>query len=106
VASGVWWEEAQRGNFDLSIYGYGATIPHVADYWNAGFKTGGGYNFYGYANPAFDAIVAATARESDPVKLQALIDQGIAILDRDQPTTVRSNPLGPLARLDNVTGPA
>src|SRR5712691_6625965 len=103
-ASGVWWEEAQRGNFDLSIYGYGATIPHVADYWNAGFKTGGGYNFNGYANPAFDALVAATARETDPGKLKALLDQGIAILDRDQPTIVWSNPVVPMAWWDNVKG--
>jgi peptide/nickel transport system substrate-binding protein len=104
AASGVWWEEAQRGNFDISIYGYGATIPHVADYWNAGFKTGGGYNFYGYANPAFDALVAATARESDPVKLTALIDQGIAILDRDMPAIVWANPVNPIAWWDNVKG--
>jgi peptide/nickel transport system substrate-binding protein len=104
VASGVWWEEAQRGNFDISIYGYGATIPHVADYWNAGLKTGGGYNFYGYANPAFDAIVAATARESDPAKLKALIDQGTAILDQDMPAVVWANPVVPIAWWDTVKG--
>jgi peptide/nickel transport system substrate-binding protein len=104
VASGVWWEEAQRGNFDISIYGYGTTIPHVADYWNAGFKTGGGYNFYGYSNPAFDAIVAAAARESDPAQLKALIDRGIEILDRDIPAIVWSNPVAPIAWWDNVKG--
>jgi ABC-type transport system substrate-binding protein len=104
VASGVWWEEAQRGNFDISIYGYGATIPHVADYWNAGFKTGGGYNFYGYSNPAFDAIVAETARESDPAKLKALMDRGIEILDRDIPAIAWSNPVVPIAWWDNVKG--
>ena len=104
VASGVWWEEAKRGNFDISIYGYGATIPHVADYWNAGFKTGGGYNFYGYTNPAFDAIVAATARESDPAKLKALINQGIAILEQDMPAVVWANPVVPMAWWDNVKG--
>jgi hypothetical protein len=44
VASGVWYEEVQRGNYDLSITGFGVTIPHVADYWANTFKTGGGYN--------------------------------------------------------------
>ncbi len=73
VASGVWYEEAKRGNYDLSITGFGVTIPHVADYWANTFKTDGGYNWYGYANPEFDAIVEATARESDPAKLQELI---------------------------------
>jgi ABC-type transport system substrate-binding protein len=104
AASGVWWEEAQRSNFDLSIYGYGTTIPHVADYWNAGFKTGGGYNFYGYSNPAFDAIVAATARESEPTKLKALMAQGIEILDRDIPAIAWSTPVVPIAWWDNVKG--
>jgi ABC-type transport system substrate-binding protein len=104
VASGVWWEEAKRGNFDISIYGYGATIPHVAEYWNIGFKTGGGYNFYGYSNPEFDAIVAATARESDPAMFKGLIDQGIAILDRDVPAVVWANAVVPIAWWDNVKG--
>src|SRR5262249_23302877 len=80
VASGVWWEEAQRGNYDLSITGFGVTIPHVADYWANTFKTAPGYNWYGYSNPEFDALVAATAREADPPQLQELIPPGIAIL--------------------------
>jgi hypothetical protein len=61
VASGVWYGEAQRDNYDLPITGFGVTIPHVADYWANTFKTGGGYN-YGYSNPQFDAIVAANVR--------------------------------------------
>src|SRR5438034_10057292 len=32
VASGVWWEEASRGHYDITIYAYGVTITHVADY--------------------------------------------------------------------------
>jgi len=51
VASGVWWEEASRGHYDITIYAYGVTIPHVADYWANSFKTDGGYNFSFYANP-------------------------------------------------------
>jgi ABC-type transport system substrate-binding protein len=104
VASGVWYEEAQRGNYDLSITGFGVTIPHVADYWANTFKTGGGYNWYGYSNPEFDSIVAATARELDPSNLKALIDQGIAILDRDVPMCVIGNYLVIVAWWDNVKG--
>ena len=44
VASRVWYEEAPRGNSELSITGFGVTIPHVANYWANTFKTGGGYN--------------------------------------------------------------
>jgi peptide/nickel transport system substrate-binding protein len=104
VASGVWYEEAQRGNYDLSITGFGVTIPHVADYWGNTFKTGGGYNWYGYSNPEFDALVAATARESDPAKLKGLIQRGLAILDRDVPMGVIGNYLVIVAWWDNVKG--
>jgi len=86
VASGVWFEEASAGRYDLTIYAFGVTLSHVADYWGNWLKTGGGYNFIPYSNPDFDAIVAATARESDPVKLKALIDRGIQFLDREIPT--------------------
>ena len=52
----------------------------------------------------FDAIVAATARESEPVKLKALIDQGIKLLDRDIPSIVFASAYVPIAWWDNVKG--
>ena len=85
VASGAWYEEASRGNYDISTFAFGVTLPHVADYWANSYKTDGGYNFIPYSNPEFDAIVAATARETDPAKLKELMARGIAILDRDVP---------------------
>ena len=45
VASGVWYEEASSGHYDLTIHAYGVTLPHVADYWGNSFKSDGGYNF-------------------------------------------------------------
>jgi peptide/nickel transport system substrate-binding protein len=104
VASGVWFEEASAGRYDLTIYAFGVTLPHVADYWGNWMKTGGGYNFIPYSNPDFDAIVAATARESDPVKLKALIDRGIQFLDREIPTIVSASGFATVAWWDNVKG--
>jgi len=104
VASGVWYEEASSGHYDLTIHAYGVTLPHVADYWGNSFKSDGGYNFMPYSNPEFDAIVAATARESEPAKLRALIEQGIQILDRDVPSIVFSSAYIALAWWDNVQG--
>jgi ABC-type transport system substrate-binding protein len=69
-----------------------------------GICTGGGYNWYGYSNPEFDALVAATARESDPAKLKELMQRGIAILDRDVPMCVIGNYLVIVAWWDNVKG--
>jgi len=54
--------------------------------------------------PAFDAIVAATARASDPTQLKALIDQGIKLLDRDIPSIVFASAYVPIAWWDNVKG--
>jgi peptide/nickel transport system substrate-binding protein len=88
VASGAWYEEVKNGNYDLSITGFGVTLPHVADYWSNAFRTDGGYNFIPYSNPEFDGIVAATQMEADPVKFQQLIDDGIELLDREVPMIV------------------
>ena len=88
VASGAWYEEVKNGNYDLSITGFGVTLPHVADYWSNSFRTEGGYNFIPYSNPDFDNIVAATQSESDPEKFQQLIDDGIELLDREVPMIV------------------
>ena len=104
VASGVWYEEASAGRYDLTIYAFGVTLPHVADYWGNWMKTGGGYNFIPYSHPEFDAIVAATARESDPVQLKALIDRGITFLDREIPSIVFGSASQPVAWWDNVKG--
>ena len=88
VASGAWYEEVKNGNYDLSITGFGVTLPHVADYWSNTFRTDGGYNFIPYSNPEFDKIVAATQTESDPAKFQQLVDDGIELLDREVPMII------------------
>jgi len=85
IASGEWYGEAESGRYDLSVTGFGVTLAHVADYWAASFKTDGGYNHNNYSNPALDAIIDRTSAESDPVKLRAIIDEGIAILEKDVP---------------------
>jgi ABC-type transport system substrate-binding protein len=104
VASGAWYEEASRGNYDISTFAFGVTLPHVADYWANSYKTNGGYNFIPYSNPEFDAMVAATARESDPVKLKELISRGIEILDRDIPMIMIAGAFVIDAWWDNVKG--
>ena len=88
VASGAWWEEAKNGSYDISIAGFGVTLPHVADYWSNAFRTDGGYNFIPYSNPEFDRIVAATQSEGDPEKLKALVDEGIELLDEEVPMII------------------
>jgi ABC-type transport system substrate-binding protein len=104
VASGTWYEEASRGNYDISTFAFGVTLPHVADYWANSYKTDGGYNFIPYSNPEFDALVAATARESNPEKLKELMNRGIEILDRDVPMIMIAGAFVVDAWWDNVKG--
>ena len=91
VGFAAWFGELAAGTFDMSIGAYAGSIPHVADYWATGFKTGGGWNYVSYSNPKFDAIHDEILRETDPVKLKAIIDRGIEILDEDQPWTIFGN---------------
>ena len=104
VASGAWYEEASRGNYYISTFAFGVTLPHVADYWANSYKTNGGYNFIPYSNPEFDAIVAATVRESDPAKLRELVYKGVEILDRDVPMIMIAGAFVIDAWWDNVQG--
>ena len=85
TASGVWYEEMDRGNWDLSPIAMAVVIPHVGDYWAAGWKTGGGRNYNDYSNPEFDEILAQAARTADPEEYKALVFRGADILERDLP---------------------
>jgi ABC-type transport system substrate-binding protein len=85
VAFSVWYEEAQKGNFDLTVSGTAATLEHAADYWSLIFQTGGSQNWMGYSNPKFDAIASQITREANPQKLQDLLVQGSDILEQDLP---------------------
>ena len=85
IASGPFFEDVERGNFDMTIPGLNASLGHIADYWANWYATGGGYNPYGYSNPEFDAIVQAATGEGDPAKFKELIFQGVEILDQDVP---------------------
>ena len=44
-----------------------------------------GYNFVGYNNPEYDALVEAQRSETDPEARQQLVFQAQALLDQDQP---------------------
>ena len=51
-----------------------------------------GYNFIGYSNPDFDAVVEAQRVETDPDARRALIHEAQAILSADQPNLMLVHP--------------
>jgi ABC-type transport system substrate-binding protein len=58
----------------------------AADYWKKWFKTGSGGNWNrGASHPEFDALQQQLAVESDPVKIQALVQRGAEILEEWSP---------------------
>ncbi len=85
VASGVWYEEMDRGNWDLSPIAMGVVLPHVGDYWATGWKTGGGRNYNNYSNPEFDELLAQASRTDDEEEYKQLVMRGAQILDEDLP---------------------
>lgn len=63
-----------RGDYDLA-YG-GPTTSGLADYWVGGVvRTGGAQNYQKFSDPRVDALSRAQAREVDPTKRRAIIDQ-------------------------------
>ncbi len=104
VQFAVWYEEAQKGNYDLTVSGTAATLEHAADYWSLIFKTGASQNWMGYSNPKFDAIVSQITREPDANKLQDLIAQGSDILEQDVPVFNIAHVRTPYGWWDYVKG--
>jgi peptide/nickel transport system substrate-binding protein len=64
-----------------------------------------GYNFIGYLNPEYDAIVEAQRTETDPAARQELLYQAQAVLDRDQVSAFLVNPLSTFAFRSDIWDP-
>ncbi len=64
-----------------------------------------GYNFVGYINPEYDAVVEAQRGETDPEKRRAEIFEAQEILARDQPYMMTAYPLNAHAFRTDVFDP-
>ena len=64
-----------------------------------------GYNFVGYNNPEYDALVEAQRSETDPEARQALIYQAQALLSEDQPYAFLVYPESTFAYRTDVWAP-
>ena len=80
-------ELVSDGEYELTLRGTLTMLPTVAEYWNNLYKTDAGQNWGGYSNPVFDSIVEEIQRTLDPVKLDQLVEQGLAILADDVPSS-------------------
>jgi ABC-type transport system substrate-binding protein len=85
VQTSVWFDEAQAGNFDLTISAIVSTLIDPSDYFNAWYVTKGPQNYSKWHNDAFDALVKQIDRELDTAKRKALVRQAEDIMEQDPP---------------------
>jgi len=89
VETAVWSDDQTKGNYDIGINGSPATVNTPAEYWGKWYGTGSSGNWNRDAsNPQFDALVEQLKMETDPQKLNNLIQQGITLLDDWVPALV------------------
>jgi len=85
VQTSVWFDEAQAGNFDITISAIVSTLMDPSDYFNAWYFTNGPQNYSKWHNEAFDALVKQIDRELDTAKRKALVRQAEDIMEQDPP---------------------
>jgi peptide/nickel transport system substrate-binding protein len=85
VQPSVWFGEAQRGTFDITINIQASVLIDPSDYFHAWYSKDGPQNFSQWHNPAFEALLAQIDRELDDAKRNDLVRQAEAIFEQDPP---------------------
>lgn len=85
VQTSVWFDEAQAGNFDLTISAIVSTVMDPSDYFNSWYAKDGPQNYSKWHNPAFEQVLQQINREIDEAKRKALIRQAEDIMEQDPP---------------------
>jgi peptide/nickel transport system substrate-binding protein len=85
VQTSVWFDEAQAGNFDLTISAIVSTLIDPSDYFNAWYGKDGPQNYSQWSNPTFQSLVGQIDGEIDDSQRKALIHQAEDILEQDPP---------------------
>ena len=85
VQPSVWFGEAQRGTFDITINIQQSTLIDPSDYFHAWYSKDGPQNYSQWHNPAFEALLSQIDRELDDAKRKDLVRQAEAIFEQDPP---------------------
>ena len=68
VQVSVWFDEAQAGNFDLTISAIVSTLIDPSDYFNSWYRKDGPQNYSKWQNQAFQELLPQIDRELDDTK--------------------------------------
>ncbi len=82
--SRVHWSVMQQKDYDLAVGGWNADYPDASTYLDL-FTTQSGWNFTNWSDPAYDMLVAQSARELDPAARLHLLQQAEARLVEECP---------------------
>jgi peptide/nickel transport system substrate-binding protein len=83
VQISAWFDDAQAGNFDLTIGAIVSTLMDPSDYFNSWYSKDGPQNYAKWHNEAFQRLLPQIDREEDDSKRQALVRQADDILEQD-----------------------
>lgn len=85
VQTSVWFDEAQAGNYDITISAIVSTLLDPSDYFRSWYVKDGPQNYSKWQNDQFDALVQQIDTELDTAKRKMLIRQAEAIMEQDPP---------------------
>jgi peptide/nickel transport system substrate-binding protein len=85
VQFSVWFDEAQAGNFDLTISAIASTLIDPSDYFHAWYGKDGPQNYSRWSHPEFQNLVQQIDRERDEAQRAVLIHRAEAIMEQDPP---------------------
>jgi ABC-type transport system substrate-binding protein len=85
VQTSVWFDEAQAGNYDITISAIVSMLLDPSDYFNSWYKKDGPQNYSRWQNETFEALLPQIDRELDATKRKALIRQAENIMEQDPP---------------------
>jgi ABC-type transport system substrate-binding protein len=83
VQISAWFDDAQAGNFDLTIGAIVSTLLDPSDYFHAWYSKDGPQNYSKWHNEAFERLLPQIDREEDDKKRQTLVRQADDILEQD-----------------------
>jgi peptide/nickel transport system substrate-binding protein len=85
VQTSVWFDEAQAGNYDLTISAIVSTLLDPSDYFHSWYAKDGPQNYSRWSNDTFEEVLRQIDRELDYSKRKALIRQAEDIMEQDPP---------------------
>jgi peptide/nickel transport system substrate-binding protein len=85
VQVATWFEDAQKGNFDLTISVVVSTLMDPSDYFHAWYGKDGPQNYSQWSNAEFQALVEQIDRELDAATRKTLVSRAEAIMEQDPP---------------------